>query len=142
LSREGSLSCHTYCDTGPRFIRSHPKDRPIQSPLTTRMGMQRIYSNPDPHGGTPNGNIKCKDAYRIQTVRCACGDKDCVCSADIRDEARMQSALSIKQKVVIHVCYISLITPRMMMSVHHDRPIHTEIQMIFVPFLHQITVVH
>jgi hypothetical protein len=27
LSREGSLSCHTYCDTGPRFIWSHPKDR-------------------------------------------------------------------------------------------------------------------
>jgi hypothetical protein len=27
LRREGSLSCHTYCDTGPRFIRSHPKDR-------------------------------------------------------------------------------------------------------------------
>jgi hypothetical protein len=27
LSREGSLSCHTYCDTGPRFIRSYPKDR-------------------------------------------------------------------------------------------------------------------
>jgi hypothetical protein len=27
LSREGSLSCHTYCDTGPRFIPSHPKDR-------------------------------------------------------------------------------------------------------------------
>jgi hypothetical protein len=25
LSREGSLSC---CDTGPRFFRSHPKDRP------------------------------------------------------------------------------------------------------------------
>jgi hypothetical protein len=29
LSREGSLSCHTCCDTGPRFLRSHPKDRPI-----------------------------------------------------------------------------------------------------------------
>ena len=27
LNREGSLSCHTNCDTGPRFIRSHPKDR-------------------------------------------------------------------------------------------------------------------
>jgi hypothetical protein len=27
LSREGSLSCHTYCDTGPQFIRSHRKDR-------------------------------------------------------------------------------------------------------------------
>jgi hypothetical protein len=35
LSREGSLSCHTCCDTGPQFFRSHPKDRPIQSPLTT-----------------------------------------------------------------------------------------------------------
>jgi hypothetical protein len=31
------------------FSRSHPKDRPIQSPLTTRIGMQRTYSNPDPH---------------------------------------------------------------------------------------------
>jgi hypothetical protein len=50
LSREGSLSCHTCCDTGPRFFRSHPKDRPIQSPLTTHKGMWRIYSNPDPHG--------------------------------------------------------------------------------------------
>ena len=28
LSREGSLSFHTYCDMGPRFIlRFHPKDR-------------------------------------------------------------------------------------------------------------------
>jgi hypothetical protein len=27
LSREGTLSCHTYCDTGPRFKVSHPKDR-------------------------------------------------------------------------------------------------------------------
>jgi hypothetical protein len=29
LSREGSLSCHTCCDTEPRFSRSHPKDHPI-----------------------------------------------------------------------------------------------------------------
>ena len=50
LSREGSLSCRTCCDTGPRFFRSHPKDRPIQSPLTSHQGMWRIYSNPDPHG--------------------------------------------------------------------------------------------
>jgi hypothetical protein len=28
-SREGSLSCHTYCDSGLKFFRSHPKDRPI-----------------------------------------------------------------------------------------------------------------
>jgi hypothetical protein len=34
------------CDTGPQFFRSLPKDRPIQSPLTTYMGMWRIYSNP------------------------------------------------------------------------------------------------
>jgi hypothetical protein len=29
LSVEGSLSCHTYCDTVPRFFRSHLKDRPF-----------------------------------------------------------------------------------------------------------------
>jgi hypothetical protein len=50
LSRKDSLSCHTCCDTGPQFFRSHPKERPIQSPLTTHKGMWRIYSNPDPHG--------------------------------------------------------------------------------------------
>jgi hypothetical protein len=50
LSRQGSLSCHTCCDTGPQFFRSNPKDRPIQSPLTTHKGMWRIYSNPDHHG--------------------------------------------------------------------------------------------
>jgi hypothetical protein len=33
-----SLSCHTCCDTGRRFFLSHPKDRPIQSPLTTYEG--------------------------------------------------------------------------------------------------------
>jgi hypothetical protein len=35
---------------GPLFFRSHPKDRPIQSPLTTHKGMWRTYSNKDPHG--------------------------------------------------------------------------------------------
>jgi hypothetical protein len=33
---------------GPRFFRSHPKGRPIQSHLMTRKGMLRTYSNPDP----------------------------------------------------------------------------------------------
>ena len=32
LSREGSLSCHACCDTGPRFLRSHPKGRPSLVP--------------------------------------------------------------------------------------------------------------
>jgi hypothetical protein len=50
LSREGSLLCHTCCDTGRQYFRSHPKDRPIQSPLTTHMGMWRIYFNTYPHG--------------------------------------------------------------------------------------------
>jgi hypothetical protein len=27
LSSEGSFTCHTYCDKGSQFIRSHPKDR-------------------------------------------------------------------------------------------------------------------
>jgi hypothetical protein len=31
LSREGYLSCHICSDTGPRFFRSHPKDRPYDS---------------------------------------------------------------------------------------------------------------
>jgi hypothetical protein len=48
LSREGSLLCHACCDTGPLFFQSRPKDRPIQSLLTTH----RIYSNPDPQGST------------------------------------------------------------------------------------------
>jgi hypothetical protein len=46
---EGSLSCHTCCDTEPLFFRFHPKDGPIQSTLTTHKGMRRIYSNSDPH---------------------------------------------------------------------------------------------
>ena len=32
LSMEGSLSCHTSCDTGPRFSWSHPKNRPPPPP--------------------------------------------------------------------------------------------------------------
>jgi hypothetical protein len=30
-SRERSLPCHTYCDTGPQFIRFHPKDRHLRT---------------------------------------------------------------------------------------------------------------
>jgi hypothetical protein len=26
FSSEGSFTCHTYCDTGPTFLRSYPKD--------------------------------------------------------------------------------------------------------------------
>jgi hypothetical protein len=33
---------------GSRFFRFHPKDRPIQSLLTTHMGMWRTYSNSNP----------------------------------------------------------------------------------------------
>jgi hypothetical protein len=49
LSREGALLCHTCCDMGPRFFRSHSIDGPSQSPLTTNKGMWRIYSNSDSH---------------------------------------------------------------------------------------------
>jgi hypothetical protein len=51
LSRKGSLSCHTCCDTGFRFLWSNPKVRPTQSPLTICKGMQMTYefSNPVPH---------------------------------------------------------------------------------------------
>ena len=40
---EGSLSCHTYCDTVPQFFWPHPKNRPIQSPLTTHELLQFEY---------------------------------------------------------------------------------------------------
>ena len=43
LSREGSLSCNTCCDTGPRFFRSHPKERPIKSPLTTHGDVEDLF---------------------------------------------------------------------------------------------------
>jgi hypothetical protein len=35
---------------GTSVSRSHPKDRPIQSPHTTHKGMWRIYCNPNLHG--------------------------------------------------------------------------------------------
>ena len=41
LSRQGSLSCHTKFDTGPRFPRSHPDDRLSWSPRTPRLGYWR-----------------------------------------------------------------------------------------------------
>jgi hypothetical protein len=48
LSREGSLSCHTCYETGPWFVRSHPKNHPILSPPTTHKGMWRTHCNQDP----------------------------------------------------------------------------------------------
>jgi hypothetical protein len=47
-----ALRAVVYRASGPRFIWSHPKDRPIQSLLTIHKGIWRIYSNPDPHGFT------------------------------------------------------------------------------------------
>ena len=44
LRREGSLSCHTCYDTGLRFTRSHPKDRPWKSLHTTNMGFYNDLS--------------------------------------------------------------------------------------------------
>ena len=68
LSREGSLLCHICCDTGPRFFRSHPKDRPIQSPLMTHEGMWRIYSNLDPYGVFPFGTKVAGTAIFLATL--------------------------------------------------------------------------
>ena len=49
-ARLDSSSCHTYCDTGPRFLRSHPKPRPHLVALYQNQGALRTYSNPGPHG--------------------------------------------------------------------------------------------
>jgi hypothetical protein len=40
------------------MLGAHPRDRPFQSPLTTHKGMQRIYSNPDPHGSSISGPLR------------------------------------------------------------------------------------
>ena len=45
FSREGSLSCHTCCDTGPRFTRSHPKGRPSFASFDGP-GALATYANP------------------------------------------------------------------------------------------------
>jgi hypothetical protein len=52
LSREESLSCHTYWWHGASvfWVSSEGPPPPLQSPLTTCMGMQKTYSNPDPNG--------------------------------------------------------------------------------------------
>jgi hypothetical protein len=46
FNRRGSLSCHTWCDTGPWFFQSHPKNHPIQStPVMYKGGgRRRTYS--------------------------------------------------------------------------------------------------
>jgi hypothetical protein len=46
----------------------HPKDRPIQSPLTTRKGVRRTYSNPDPH------RVKSGTLPRDQKIRVSWAD--------------------------------------------------------------------
>jgi hypothetical protein len=45
--RDRSLSCHTYCDTGPGFFRSYPKDRPHSVASYTKQGLLWAYLNLD-----------------------------------------------------------------------------------------------
>ena len=40
FSSEGSFSCHTYCDTGPRFMLSHPKGRHPRPTVGFELGTQ------------------------------------------------------------------------------------------------------
>ena len=47
FSREGSLSCHTCFDTGPRFSRTHQKDRPVFFATYDNPPVPRTYSSPD-----------------------------------------------------------------------------------------------
>ena len=44
---QGSLSCHTCCDTGPRFLWCNPKDHPDleQSPFTSKFWGSTEFSN-------------------------------------------------------------------------------------------------
>jgi hypothetical protein len=40
FSSEGSFTCHTYCDAGPRFIRSHPKVWHLHPTMALERGSQ------------------------------------------------------------------------------------------------------
>jgi hypothetical protein len=109
LNREASLSCYTCCDTGPQFFRSLPKDRPIQSPITTHKGMWGIYSNPDPHGclvttwsvitwAEPNP-IRC---YLPQLIRVSEGG---ICSTQwVSIRTRAIVSYMIDKRWVVYLC--------------------------------------
>jgi hypothetical protein len=83
LSREGSLSCHTCCNMEPRFLRSHPKDRPIKSPLTTYKGMGRTYSIPHPKEfdigffKSEFLHMAFSDLFKSKFHHMACQNKEC-----------------------------------------------------------------
>ena len=49
LSRKGFLSCQTCYDTGPRFLRLHPKDRPNLAAFYKKQGVPMIHSNTHLH---------------------------------------------------------------------------------------------
>ena len=49
----GSVSCHTCCDTRPRFLRSHAKNRPIACSFTISKEYQGIFL-PDSLEGIAN----------------------------------------------------------------------------------------
>jgi hypothetical protein len=61
--------------TRASVFQSHPKDRPIQSPLTTHKGMLRIDSYPDPHR---SHTANCKDRLQsgVKGINVVCGDTD------------------------------------------------------------------
>ena len=67
LCREGSLSCHSCCDTGPRFYRSHLKG---PSHLVSSYNKPRslmTYRNPVPNGKVQSSrNLK---VNYVMTVR-------------------------------------------------------------------------
>ena len=77
LSKEGSLSCRTFRDTGPRFSRSHPRHSPLNCLLRHPRGpADRILIKPPP---PPKYNLIrgdwCMDVVRFDVhVHVWCGD--------------------------------------------------------------------
>jgi hypothetical protein len=106
LGFSGLISCYTYCDTGTRFFRSHPKDRPFQSPFTTHEGMWRIYSSPDPHGTI------CMEMLPFPVKGCK-----------IWAYARRSGPLSRKGSLSCHTCCDT--GPRLFRSRPKNRPIQS-----------------
>jgi hypothetical protein len=57
LSREGSLSCHTCCDTGPRFFRSHPIGPPLVASYDTRGDVEDLFYLPGSSRGDHSSEV-------------------------------------------------------------------------------------
>jgi hypothetical protein len=108
LGAQGLFVLHC-CEKGSRFCRSHPKDRPIQSPLTTRKGMLRTCSNLGPNSVSYNMQEDAEDLFL-----CGCSQvltlKKCFVYRGSRREKSSEAVASLPQWKLRHWMLIFITT--------------------------------